>query len=172
MERILLVVAIAFLYSSASLAADEDRATGGFRYTLVNYHEGVFDGAKPTAWVGKYGQLTNENVTIEEKSLIDSQDRIRSVLGTSIGLGVAPFYGTYGVFRTSTNLDKSTYVAVGFILDELTMDEAGTSDSWDDSGFSYGFGISNSSFNIEYMMSVDEENFDVSAISLGFISEF
>jgi hypothetical protein len=172
MERILLVVAIAFLYSSASLAADEDRASGGFQYTLVNYHEDVFDGATPTVWVGKYGQLTNENVTIEEKSLNDSQDRIRSVLGTSIGLGIAPFYGTYGVFRTSTNLDKSTYVAVGFILDELTMDEADTSDSWDDSGFSYGFGISNSSFNIEYMMSVDEENYDISAISLGFISEF
>jgi hypothetical protein len=172
MDRILLVVAIALLYSSSSFAVNEDRASEGFQYSLASYHEDVFDGAKPTAWKGKYGRLANESMTIEEISLDDSLDRKVSAPGTSIGLGVAPFYGNYGVFRTSSSRDNSTYIAVGFILDELTMDEDGTSGSWDDSGLSYGFGINNSSFNIEYMLSVDEENFDLSAISLGFTTEF
>ena len=172
MDRILTVIAIAFLYSSSSFAVDQERASEGFQYSLVSYHEDVFDGAKPTAWKGKYGRPQNESVTIEERSLDDSLNRKVSVPGTSIGLGVTPFYGNYGVFRASSSYDNSTYIAVGFTLDELTMDEGGTLDSWDDSGFSYGFGINNSSYNIEYMLSVDEENFDLSAISLGFTTEF
>ena len=172
MDRILLVIASAFLYSSSSFAVDEDRASEGFQYSLVTYHEDGFDGAQPTGWKAQYGQLTNQSVAIEERSLANPLDRKVSFLGTSIGFGVAPYYGTHRVFRTSSNDDKSTYIAVGFIMDELASDEAGWSGDRDDSVFSYGFGINNPSYNIEYMMSLDEKDFDLSAISLGFTSEF
>jgi hypothetical protein len=163
MDRILFIAAIALLYSSPLLAVDEDRASEGFQYTLVTYHEDGFDRAKPTTWVDEYGQFTNENATI---------DRRRSVQETGFGLEVTPLFGTYGVFRTSSTHDKSTYIALGFISDELAMDEAGTSDRMNDSGFFYGFGVNNPSFNFEYMMSVSEENYEVSAIGLSFTSEF
>jgi hypothetical protein len=52
------------------------------------------------------------------------------------------------------------------------MDEVDKSDSRKDSGFSYGFGVNNSTSNFEYMMSVDQENYEVSAIGMRFISEF
>jgi hypothetical protein len=55
----------AYLYSSPSLVADEDRASGAFQYTVASYHEDGVDGAKPGAWVGNYGQLANENVALE-----------------------------------------------------------------------------------------------------------
>lgn len=163
MYRTLLVAAIAFLYISPSLAANEDRAPEPFQYSLVTYHEDGYDGAKSTVWMGKYGRFTNEDV---------SMDRSRSVPETGIGLGVAPLFGTYGVVRTSSSHDKSTYIALGFIVDELAMDGAGTTDSRNDSGLSYGIGVINPSFNIEYMMSVDEGNYEVSAIGMSFISEF
>lgn len=172
MEKILFLVVSALFYSSASLAADKDRTSGEFKHILVTYHVDGFDGVKQTARVGKYGRLTNENLVIKEKSGDDSLDRIGSALGTNISQGVAPLFGTYGVFRSSSKRDGSTYAALGFILDELTMDEADRSDSTDDKGLSYGFGIDNSSFNIEYMMYVDEGNYDVSAISLGLVFEF
>lgn len=121
--------------------------------------------------MGNYGQLANENVALEEKSVDDSLDS-SSAPGTSIGMGVTPLFDTYGVIRASSNHDKSTYVALGFISDELTMDEAGTSDSRDESAFSYGFGVNSSSSNFEYMMSVDQENRDVTAIGMRFTSEF
>jgi hypothetical protein len=54
----------------------------------------------------------------------------------------------------------------------LTKDEADTSYSSNDSDLSFGFGIDNKLFNIEYMMYVDEGNYEISAISLGYISEF
>ena len=172
MDRILLVIASAFLYSSSSFAVDEDLASEGFQYSLVSYHEDGFDRAQPTGWKGQYGQLANQTVTIEEGSLDDPLDRNASLMETSIGFGAAPFYGTHGVFRTGSSDDKSTYIAVGFTIDELAENEDGWSDSRDDSVFSYGFGVNNSSYNIEYMMSLDEEDFDFSAISLAFSSEF
>ena len=162
MDRTLLVVTIAFLYISPSLAANEDRASEPFQYSLVTYHEDGYDGAKPTVWLGRYGQFTNEDVTMDR----------RRVPETGIGLGVVPLFGTYGVIRTSSSHDKSTYLALGFIVDELAVEETGTTDSNNYRGLAYGIGVINPSFNIEYMMSVDDGNYEVSAIGMSFISEF
>ena len=114
MDRILLVVTIAFLYSSTSLATDEDRSSRGVQYTQVTYHENGFDGAKPTVWMGKYGQLTNEDMTFGKRPVDDLLDLRRSAPGTGIGMGVAPLFGSYGVFRTSSNPDKPAYLVLGF----------------------------------------------------------
>jgi hypothetical protein len=133
----------AYLYSSPSLAADEDRASGAFQYTVISYYEDELDGAKPGVWVDSYGLLTYENVAREQKSI-----------------------------RASSSHDKSTYLALGFISDGLTMDEDDTSDSRDESALSYGFGVNSSSSNFEYMMSMDQENNGVSAVGMKFTSEF
>jgi hypothetical protein len=159
-------------FSSPSLAADEDRTPGAFQYTVVSYHEDEVDGVKPGTWIDNFGQLADENVALEEKSSGDSLNSSSSAPGTGIGMGVTPLFDTYGVIRASSNRDKSTYVALGFISDELNMDETGTSDSREESAFSYGFGVNSSSSNFEYMMSVDQENRDVTAIGMRFTSEF
>jgi hypothetical protein len=171
-DKILLVAAIAFLYSSPSLAVDENQVFGGFQYSLASYHDDGVDGAKSTALAGKYRQLTNENMAIEAKSVDGWMARRSSAPGAGIGIGVTPLFDTYGVFRTSSSQDKSTYLALGFISDELSIDETGTSDSLDESGFLYGFGVNSSSFNFEYMMSVDQGNYEVSAIGMSLTSEF
>lgn len=172
MDRIIAVAVSAFLYSSASFAVDVDRVSASFQYSLTGFYVDSFDGSKAPAWKGEYGQLGNETGSTEEGSLDYSRDRKVTAKGTMIGLGVAPFYDSHGVFRTSSSDHKPTYFAVGFVIDELAEDEAGNLDRDDDGLFSYGFGIKNSSYNIEYMMSLDEENYELSAISLGFSSEF
>ena len=172
MSRIPIVIVIAFLYSSPSLAASDGLASDRFQDTPVTYHEGEFDGAKANIWVEVYGQSNNENTTIEAIKAEELLESRKSALGPSIGLEVAPLYGTYGIFRTSIMNDESTYLAVGITADELSLDETDSLDSRDGGEFSYGFGVNNSSYNIEYMMYMDEENYGVSAISLGFISEF
>jgi hypothetical protein len=172
MDRILFIAAIALLYSSPSLAADEDRAVYRFHNNLITYSEDGYDEKKPISWAGKYGQLTNLNLTPEEKSINVSLDRSRSDMETHIAPGIAPLFGTYGVLRTSGKQDGSSYLALGFNFDELTRDEADPSYSWEGSDISFGFGKNNSSSNIEYMMHVNEENYEISAISLGYVSTF
>ena len=172
MSKIPIVLVIAFLYSSPSLAVGEGPVSDRFQYTPASYHEGEFDGAKANAWVGLYGQFENENTLIEEVKVEESLERRKNALGMGIGLEIAPLFGTYGVFRTSIKNDTSTYVAIGITADALSIDAADSLDSRNDGEFSYGFGVNNSSYNVEYMVYMDEENRGVSAIGLGFISEF
>jgi hypothetical protein len=172
MSRISIVVVIALFYSSSSLAVGEDPESDRFQYTPATYHVDGFGEETANAWVSLYGQYKNENTTIEEINIEKSLESRESALGTGIGLEVAPLFGTYGVFRTSITNDKSTYVAIGITADELLMDEADSFESTNNSEFSYGFGVNNSSYNIEYMMYMDEENSGVTAFSVGFISEF
>jgi hypothetical protein len=172
MSRIPIVVVIALFYSTSSLAVGEDPASDRFQYTPATYHVDGFGETKANAWVSLYAQFKNENTTIEEIKIAESLEGRKSALGTGIGLEVAPLFGTYGVFRTSITNDQSTYVAIGITADELFMDEADSLESRNNSEFSYGFGVNNSSYNIEYMMYMDEENSGVAAFSVGFISEF
>ena len=172
MDKILFIVAIALLYSSSSMAADEDQAANRSQNNLITFYEDGYDEKTPISWEGNFGQLTNLNLTTEEKSINISPDRNRSDMETHIGPGVAPLFGTHGVLRTNGKPDGSSYVALGFNLDEWVRDESDTSYSWDENDLSFGFGVNNSSFKIEYMMYVNEENYDISAISLGYISAF
>jgi hypothetical protein len=172
MDRILFIVAIALFYSSSPMAADEDQAAYRFQNNLITYSEDGYDEKQPIPWVGKSGQRTNLNLTTEEKSINVLLDRNRNDMGTHIGPGVAPLFGTHGVLRTSGEQDGSSYVALGINLDELTREEADTSYRWSDRDLSFGFGVNNSSSKIEYMLYVSEENYDISAISLGYSSAF
>ena len=172
MIKTLLAIAIVFFFSPLSLAADKFPAPGGFQHTLAAYHEDGFGGVKPNAWLGDDGQSNNETATIERILVDQSRDRSQSDQGMGVGLEVAPLFGTYGVFRTSSDNENSTYVALGFILDEYIMDESERLDGISDSGLSYGFGVNKSSYKLEYMMYVDEGDYEVSAIGLGIVSEF
>jgi len=172
MDRILFIVAISLLYSSSSLAANEAWAANGYQNNLITIYKNGPDEIKTLPWVGKYGQLTNSNVTTEEKLINDALERNRSAMEAYIGPGVAPLYGTFSVLRTNGKQDGSSYVAFGFNLDDFIGDETDTSYRSNDNDLSFGFGVSNTLFNIEYMMYVNEENNEISAISLGYISEF
>lgn len=172
MDRILFVAAIALLYSSSAMASDDARTASRIQNYLITYHEDGYDEKKPISWAGNYEPLTNVNLTTEEISIDESPDRNRIHKETYIGPGVSPLFGTYSVFRTSGKQDGSSYVALGFNFDELTRNGAETSYGGDESDLSFGFGQDNSSFNIEYMMYVNEENYEISAISLGFTSAF
>jgi len=160
-----------YVDSSPSLAADDDQTSGAFEYTVLSYHEDELERTKPGALLDNDGQLTYENLAVEDKTVDDSLDG-SSTPGAGIGMGVTPLFDTYGVIRASSSHDKSTYLALGFIADELTMDEADTLDSGDKNALSYGFGVNGSSSNFEYMMSVDQENTGVSAVGMRFTSEF
>ena len=172
MDRILLAFVTAFLYSSPSFAAGDNRIYDEFQPTLVSYQKIGFDKAMPLARVPGHNRPADESVTIEEKSMHDWLDHSSSSLGASVGAGVAPFFDAYGVFRTSSNQKKPTYIALGYFWDELILDDADSSDYWNDSGISFGFGVNDSSFSFEYMMSIDVDDDEVSTIGMGFAAEF
>jgi len=93
-----------------------------------------------------------------------------TVLGVDVEIDT--FFGVYGVFHISSNSDTSFYGVLGFTKGELTASVPGFSITEDDSGLSYGFGVDIKSFNIEYMLYLDEDFYEVSAISFGYNSYF
>jgi hypothetical protein len=161
-----------YLYNSSSPAVDADQVSGGFQYTLASSQASGLNGAKPVVWTGEYGKLSSESVAIQESPVNDLLDRKTNNLEAGIGMGVTPLFDTYGVVRTSSNNDQSTYAVLGYLSDEMLMDDAGTVESENDGKLSYGFGVNKSSFNFEYMMSLDEQRKDISAVGMRFTSEF
>jgi len=161
-----------YLYNSSSPVVDADQVSAEFQLTLASYHESGLNGAKPIVWTGEYRELPSENVAIEESPLNELLDRKSNNLEAGIGMGVTPLFDTYGVLRTGSNNDQSTYAVLGFLADEMVMDDADTLESGKDGKLSYGFGVNKSSFNFEYMMSMDEQRKDISAVGMRFTSEF
>lgn len=174
MSKNLLIVAFALTlsYGTMALAESEYRGYEGLQYTLVNEYEHGIDGARPVIWLGGFGQPENVSVNSEEKLIKAPLVDDGNIQELTIGSGATPLFEEYGVIRASGNLPKSTYLALGFTVDEVTMDEADLYNSWDAIGLSYGIGISSSSYDVEYMLSVDEESRGVSAIGLGITSRF
>lgn len=162
----------AYLYNATAPAEDADQVSGEFQHSLASYHESEFNGAKPIVWTGEYGEFAGESVAIQESSENDLTGRTTSNLEAGIGMGVTPLFDSYGVLRTGSNNNQSTYAVLGFRADEMIMDDADTVESSDDVRLSYGFGVNKSSSNFEYMMSMDEGSKDISAIGMRFTSEF
>ena len=172
MKKILLVITLALFYSSISYAASEGDTYGGLQYALVTYDEDGVDEAEPTALVGRYGQFVNDNISVEGRFGFGLQDDTVNVLGIDVDVEVDTFFGVYGVFHASSNSDTSFYGVLGFTKGEVTASAGGISVSEDDSGLSYGFGVDFNSFNIEYMLYLDEDFYEVSAISFGYNTYF
>ena len=172
MDRILLTVAIALVYSSASLAAHDDQTTRRVQTNPITAPKDLSAENKPVSWMNANGQFENLDLATETRSINDSLNRNSGDTKTYIGEGVAPLFGTYSVLRTSGKRDGSSYMAFGFNVDELTQAEADESSLRNNNELSFGFGVNNSSSDIQYMMYVDEDNYEISAISLGYIAEF
>ena len=172
MVRALLILAIALLYSTPSMAAEGDRAAADIQYGLFTQNETVSDRDELFYSTDTYGQYSNNTVGGGRKSIDYStrQDATQPVAG--VGMGVVPLFGQYGVVRAGGNNGNSTYVALGFPFDELNQDDDGNWDDTEERGFSYGIGVNRQSFNLEYMMSVDESNYGVSAVGFGITSSF
>jgi len=162
----------AYLYNATASAEDAGQVSGEFQHSLARYHESDLNGAKPIVWTGENGEFAGENVAIQESSENDLTGRTTSNLEAGIGMGVTPLFDTYGVLRTGSNNNQSTYAVLGFRADEMIMDDADTVESSEDVRLSYGFGVNKSSSNFEYMMSMDEGSKDISAIGMRFTSEF
>ena len=168
---------IVFLMGSPAYAAGQGSSYVGAQYALVTYDEEGFDDVEPTALVGRLGHFVNDNVAIEGRIGLGLQDDEVEVdlgfLGTvDVEVEVENLFGIYAAIHSSSSSDTSFYGIFGFTQGELEASALGIDVSEDESGFSYGFGLNINKFNIEYMSYLDEDDFEVTAISLGFVNEF
>jgi len=176
MNRLPIIAAVVILYSPTSFAADQGPSDVEFPYTPVTHSENRLHEPrhepKPVALSAGY-QATIQDDTVADKFGAESSENIRAGRSdVDVDLNVDHLYGTYGVFQARSDSNASTYLAFGFTLDEFTEDNPEITDDRDGMGLSYGFGITQESFKLEYMMYMDEGSTDISTIGLGLVSEF
>lgn len=171
MKKSALIMFLVFCHSSFSLAASEGKTYVGIQYSQLNYDDEDFpEEAKPTALIGRYGYFFNDHFSAESRLGFGLGDDTLD-FGVDVDIEVDNIYGIYGLYHLGNN-DVSFYGVLGLSKGELTGKGSAISESDDESGLSYGIGVHINSFNIEYMMYLDEDAFKVSAIALGYVHEF
>ena len=106
------------------------------------------------------------------KDILLSQEKENDSHIDPIGLSDVPRFESHGVIRTQDPKDNTTYFMLGYNTEDLLTEEGEKNDAQDNSGFSYGVGVSNDSSSIEYMMQFDQEDYRTEAIGLSFSSKF
>jgi len=171
MKKTALIVSLVFCYSSFSLAASRGETYVGIQYSQLNYDDEDFpEEAEPTALIGRYGYFFNDNFSVESRLGFGLGDDTLD-FGGDVDIEVEKIYGMYGLYHLRNN-DVSFYGVLGLSKGELTSKGFGISESDDESGLSYGIGVDIKSFSIEYMMYLDEDMFETSAIAMGYVYEF
>ena len=171
------LIGVLLLVGSPVYAAGQGTNYVGVQYAIVTYDEEGFDDVEPTALVGRLGHFLNDNVAIEGRIGFGLEDDEVEVdlgfLGTvDVEVEVEHLFGIYAAIHSSSSSDISVYGIIGFTQGELEASALGVDVSEDDSGLSYGLGFNIHKFNIEYMSYLDEDEFEVTAISLGFVHQF
>jgi opacity protein-like surface antigen len=162
-------------YSPAGRALEIGETYYGAQYARMTYDKGGFDDLEPTALVLRLGKIVSPGVGVEGRlgfglsddsgssGRIDYEFEIDHLLGVYVVGTVdagdsASFYGLLGLSRVDANASAS--------LGGQSVDDSG-----DESGFSFGigaeFGPPKTRFNIEYISYLDEDDFELTAVSLG-----
>ncbi len=159
------------VYSSHAPAADEEQRYFGFQYSLVTYDEDG-DEAEPTALIARYGQFLNNWFAIEGRIGFGLEDDSLEVGSLDIDVKVEHIIGLYGVFHTGSISIASLYGIVGYTQIDLEGSAHGITIDENANGLSYGLGVNIGSLSIEYMDYIEDDYYDVTAISLGYIFRF
>ena len=176
MPRFILIVVLAVMLYSPAQAARQGQNYFGIQYALteVDPKDSGLDEFEPTALGLKVGHFTTNNVAIEGRLGIGLQDDDQSVGPFDIEFEIDRLIGLYAVFQTSGSGTTDFYGIVGFseVEGSISIDGFSGSESEDESGLSYGFGVNIGGFNAEYMVYLDEDDVEVTAIGLGYVGYF
>ena len=108
----------------------------------------------------------------DDARLIDLPEPADDSLQDNLGMGMAPLFESHGVYRTDGANKNSPYFVMGYQSDGMLPEDEDPNDARADNGFSYGFGISDTDSSFEYMMSVDQDNYQTEAVGIRFNSQF
>lgn len=177
MYRLIMIIFSLGLFAQQAFAVEPGALYGGLQYAQVTYDEEDFEELEPTALIGRIGRFMTENVSIEGRLGAGLEDDDIDIVIPGFGtieaeVEVNTLYGFYAAVHSDPSKDVSIYGIVGVSKGELEFSALGLSEDEDDSGLSYGIGLNFGKFNVEYMSYLDEDEYEVTALSIGFVSSF
>jgi hypothetical protein len=172
LRKILILSFLMGFFITNVQAAGEETLYMGIQAAQVTYEDNLIE-AKPPALVLRFGGYVDE-VAIEARVGLGLQGYGDTVnyLGIDYEFNVESLLGLYGLYSVGWGSNASFYGIMGVTTGELSVSAPGVTSDDSDTNLSYGVGFNLAGFNAEFMHYFHDTDYDVTAISFGYVSQF
>ena len=163
------------LFNTSAQAQFQETIYTGFQAAQVTYEDDStgIEG-EPSALVLRIGGYLEGGTAVEARigfGLSGYGDTV-DVGGTDVDFDVENFFGLYGLYHIGWGSNASLYGLLGVTNGEIKITTLGVSTDNRETNLSYGIGLNIARLNFEIVHYFHDKDFDVTAISFGFVSKF
>ena len=163
------------LFNTSAQAELQDTIYTGIQLAQVTY-EDDFTGveAEPSALVLRIGGYLEGGTGIEARLGfgLDGYGDTVDVGGVDVDFDVENFFGLYGLYHIGWGSNASLYGLLGVTNGEIKISTAAPGTDNRETNLSYGIGLNIARLNFEIVRYFHDNDFDVTAISFGYVSKF
>ena len=163
------------LFNTSAQAEFQETIYTGIQAAQFTYEDNLtgIEG-KPPGLVLRLGGYLEGGTAIEARlgfGLSGYGDTV-DVGGVDVDFDVENFFGLYGLYHIGWGSNASLYGLLGVTNGEIKLSTLGVSTDNRETNLSYGIGLNIARLNFEYVHYIHDNDFDVTAISFGFVSKF
>ncbi len=154
------------LFNTSAQAEFQETIYTGIQAAQLTYEDDFIEG-EPAALVLRIGGYLEGGTAIEARfgfGLSGYGDTVNTV-----DFDVENFFGLYGLYHIGWGSNASLYGLLGVTNGEIKISTLSTDR---ETSLSYGIGLNIARLNFEYVHYFHHNDFDVTAISFGFVSKF
>ena len=144
------------------------------QYSQISFDtEGFAEELEPSMLVLRFGAAANNYFSLEGRLGLGVQDDTLDLGGFGeVDLNVNYLAGLYGIFHTDIYNTTQVYGVIGFTQLEIELSGTGGTEKEAESSGSFGIGANFGPVNLEYMLYLDEDDYETYALSIGYIRQF
>ena len=164
------------LFNTSAQAEFQETIYTGIQGAQFTYEDNLtgIEG-KPPALVLRLGGYLEGGTAIEARFGFGLQgygDTVNVSPGVDVDFDVENFFGLYGLYHIGWGSNASLYGLLGVTNGEIKISTAAPGTDNRETNLSYGIGLNIARLNFEYVHYMHDNDFDVTAISFGFVSKF
>jgi len=163
------------LFNTSAQAEFQETIYTGIQAAQVTWEDDLTGiEAEPAALVLRIGGYLEGGTAIEARfgfGLNGYGDTVNTPVG-DVDFDVENFFGLYGLYHIGWGSNASLYGLLGVTNGEIKISPPGLISTDRVTSLSYGIGLNIARLNFEYVHYMHDNDFDVTAISFGFVSKF
>lgn len=173
LRKILYLSFLLGLYNTSAQAAFEETIYTGLQVGQFTYEDDFIEGS-PGGMVFRIGGYLDEGTAIEARfgTGFGGYGNSETFSGVEFDFDVEPMLGLYGLYHIGWGSNASVYGLAGLTVGEVQVSALGLSSDDRGTHLSVGVGLNIAGLNFEFTQYFHDKNFDVTAISFGFVTSF
>lgn len=177
LRKILIFGFLLGLYNTGAQAAITETVYTGIQVmqATFDYDDGIDEiEGKPSALAFRIGGYLDQGAAIEFRlgTGLKGYGDTTNYLGADVDFEVEAFLGLYSLYHIGWGSNASFYGLLGLTNGEVTLSALGLTTDDRETNVSYGIGLNIAGFNFEFTKYFHNKDYDVTAISFGYVSKF